>query len=95
MASGDNEINSDYEEFDELESVDGYTDEDGESNFRRFSEFRIETDMSNTKFALGMIFSSKSEFRDAMKEYEIKSRVNIKFYKNDKKKNGCKVQRRL
>jgi hypothetical protein len=47
---------------DELESVDDYTDEDGESNSRRFPEFRIETDMCNPKFTLGMI----SRFRCKM-----------------------------
>jgi hypothetical protein len=82
MASGDNEINSDYEESDELESVDDYTDEDGESNSRTFSEFRIETNMDNSKFILGMIFISKSKFRDVVKEYGIKNRVNIKIYNN-------------
>jgi MuDR family transposase/MULE transposase domain len=92
MAGGDNEVNSDYEESDELESVDDYNDEDGESNSRRISEFRIETDMGNPKFTLGMIFSSKSEFRDAVKEYGIKNRVNIKFYKNDKKRMGARCK---
>lgn len=90
IASRNNEVHSDYGESDEFESVEDYTGDDGESNHRRFPELRTETDMDNPNFALGMLFSNKGEFRDVVKEFGIRNRVNIKFYKNDKQRMGAR-----
>nr|CAD1834514.1 unnamed protein product [Ananas comosus var. bracteatus] len=72
-------------EVDELHSVDDSSEDDLVMR-RRYPEFRAETDMQNPQFGIGMFFASMKEFRQAIREYSIKNRYNIKLVKNEKDK---------
>nr|CAD1827388.1 unnamed protein product [Ananas comosus var. bracteatus] len=75
---------TDYELSDELHSADDSSEDDLVMQ-RRYPEFRAETDMQNPQLGIGMLFASMKEFRQAIKEYSIKNRYNIKMVKNESK----------
>uniref|UniRef100_A0A6V7QX45 SWIM-type domain-containing protein n=1 Tax=Ananas comosus var. bracteatus TaxID=296719 RepID=A0A6V7QX45_ANACO len=81
----DSNSDTDYELSDELHSVDDSSEDDLVMR-RRYPEFRAETDMQNPQFGIGMLFASMKEFRQAIREYSIKNRYNIKLVKNEKDK---------
>nr|CAD1827263.1 unnamed protein product [Ananas comosus var. bracteatus] len=89
----DSNSETDYELSDELHSVDDSSEDDLVMQ-RRYPEFRAKTDMQNPQFGIGMLFASMKEFRQAIREYSIKNRYNIKMVKNENKvravcKEGC------
>ncbi|OAY83290.1 hypothetical protein ACMD2_22834, partial [Ananas comosus] len=83
---------TDYELSDELHSLDDSSEDDLVMR-RRYPEFRAETDMQNPQFGIGMLFASMKEFRQAIREYSIKNRYNIKLVKNEKDKVRAVVRR--
>ncbi|XP_039039206.1 uncharacterized protein LOC120177009 [Hibiscus syriacus] len=75
---------NDENETDELESLHTETESDFESDSdgrgkHRCPEFNDETDMENPQFKVGMIFGDKLKFKEAVRQYGIKNRVNIRF----------------
>lgn len=77
------------------ELLSGNESDDKVGNKRRYPEFNAIVDMTNPHFQVGMIFGSFKEFKEAVIEYAIKARTNIRFEKNDTKrvkamcKKGC------
>ncbi|KAK8636569.1 hypothetical protein V6N13_124314 [Hibiscus sabdariffa] len=61
----------------------------------RVPEFNTDVDMANPQFKKGMIFVGKDILKEAVREYGIKNRVDLKFKRLDKKrmhvicKEGC------
>ena len=49
----------------------------------KYKQFRVETDMADLTFVVGMIFSTVQEFRKAVREYGIKNGHNFDFIKNE------------
>ncbi|KAL0342518.1 UNVERIFIED_CONTAM: hypothetical protein Scaly_1914400 [Sesamum calycinum] len=58
------------------------SDEENSEKFRMFSQ----SDTYDPKFDLGMMFSTKNEFRVAVQSHAIKTRRNVKLTKNDKRR---------
>ena len=74
----------------ELESLEG-TDDDEEVPYKKWKkiinqDFNPEVDMNNPVFRIGMLFSTASIFRDAVKAHAVKNRRAMKFDFNDKNK---------
>ncbi|KAE8735657.1 hypothetical protein F3Y22_tig00000340pilonHSYRG01097 [Hibiscus syriacus] len=79
---------TDKNENDEVESLYTETESDSESDSdgrgkHRCPEFNDETDMENPQFKVGMIFGDKLKFKEAVRQYEIKNRVFIRFKRTD------------
>ncbi|KAL2533370.1 Uncharacterized protein Adt_06721 [Abeliophyllum distichum] len=76
-------VHSDYGLSDELESLN--SDEDTDEPCRRVREpiFNTKTDMSDPRFALGMIFETVQVLRAALVEYSIKNGRPLHYVKND------------
>lgn len=77
------EVKCEVEVNNELRSHSGSScgEEDrNRSNRGKFSEFNVETDLSDPKFKLGM-FGSAFEFRLAIKEHVIKNNKSVNFIK--------------
>jgi MuDR family transposase len=53
------------------------------TNKRRYPEFNATTDTANPYFQIGMVFDSFKAFKEAVIEYAIKERKNIRFERND------------
>ena len=45
-----------------------------------------DTDIANLNFSVGLLFTSTTKFRAAVREYVIKNGKNMKFIKNEKDK---------
>lgn len=45
-----------------------------------------DTDIANLNFSVGLLFTSTTKFRSAVREYVIKNGKNMKFIKNEKDK---------
>lgn len=59
-------------------------DSDGEGEGRlRFSSFR-EEDLNNPTFSVGLVFPNVEKLREAITEYSVRNRVEIKLPRNDK-----------
>lgn len=59
-------------------------DSNGEGTSRlRFTQFRDE-DMSNPTFSVGLVFSTVEKLREAIGEYSVRNRVEIKMPRNDR-----------
>ena len=59
---------------------------DGEGEVRmRFQSFR-DSDMSNPRFKVGMVFDSMVVLKRAITEYSVKERVDIRYPRNEKKR---------
>jgi hypothetical protein len=57
---------------------------DGEDDVRlRFSSFS-EEDMQNPAFHVGLVFPNVEKLRDAITEYSVRNRVEIKVPRNEK-----------
>lgn len=57
--------------------------------------FKLPRDLPNYKWEVGMYFSIKVDFKEAVTSFDVKSGRNLKFIKNDKiwvrvrRKDGC------
>ena len=59
---------------------------DGEGEGRlRFTSFS-EEDMNNPSFSVGLVFPSVEKLREAITEYNVKNRVEIKLPRNDQRR---------
>lgn len=92
IAEVDNEeegVQSEYASSNELLSCSS-TDEEGIGPSKpRYSEFREELDMKDPQLKIGMKFRSFDQFKQAVKNYGIKNRCELKFRPNDKTR--CKA----
>ncbi|XP_039056791.1 uncharacterized protein LOC120199879 [Hibiscus syriacus] len=57
-------------------------DSDGRGK-HRCPEFNDETNMENPQFKVGMIFGDKLKFKEAVRQYGIKNRVDVRFKRTD------------
>ncbi|KAG8380617.1 hypothetical protein BUALT_Bualt06G0034300 [Buddleja alternifolia] len=67
---------------DDFESERGSDSENDEPKYPVFSEI----DSDNPKFSLGMIFSTKKEFRFAINSHTVRTRRSLKITKNDERR---------
>ncbi|KAG8381383.1 hypothetical protein BUALT_Bualt06G0116500 [Buddleja alternifolia] len=67
---------------DDFESERGSDSENDEPKYPVFSEI----DSDNPKFSLGMIFSTKKEFRLAINSHAVRTRRSLKITKNDERR---------
>ncbi|GKU86142.1 hypothetical protein SLEP1_g706 [Rubroshorea leprosula] len=65
-------LNSDYD-----------LEDDGNSK-SKFPEFNIEVDMENPQVRVRMLFASREQLKEAVKQYSRKNKLAIKFKRNDK-----------
>lgn len=81
-ANNDEQFSSDDEEMDLLE------DDDGDANGGMKVKFKTwrEVDMNNPTFKVGLVFSSVQHLRDAIAEYNVGNRVQIKMPRNEKQR---------
>ena len=70
--------------FFEKESSENEPEDDVEDD--SFSEFNSHRDLDNPKFTIGMLFGTKQEFKDAVREYSIRGGFDIKFTQSEDKK---------
>ena len=84
-----NEDGSEYALSSSLHSVH----ESDSDDVSQWLEFNIETEMRNPYFKKDMLFSNSEVLKDAIRQYGIKNRYNMKLERNDKKrvKVVCKV----
>ncbi|KAE8722753.1 hypothetical protein F3Y22_tig00013680pilonHSYRG00033 [Hibiscus syriacus] len=61
---------------------DSESDSDGRGKYR-CPKFNDETDMENPQFKVGMIFGDKLKFKEAVRQYGIKNRVDVRFKRID------------
>jgi hypothetical protein len=73
------------DENDSDEEVLELPDEEDTGGGGVFRSFR-DHDMKNPTFSVGLVFSSVQELRDAIHEYSVKNRVEIKMPRNEKKR---------
>ncbi|CAH9073115.1 unnamed protein product [Cuscuta europaea] len=59
------------------------SDSDAKTSKVRWPVFRPSTEMENPTFSVGMTFSSKKEFREALHNYAFVNGKDLKFVKND------------
>ncbi|KAK8691671.1 hypothetical protein V6N13_075171 [Hibiscus sabdariffa] len=70
---------------DSLHSLSGNeSDEDDRKKPPKCPEFNVEVDMANPQFKKGMKFSGKEILKEAIREYGIKSRHDVRFKRIDK-----------
>ncbi|KAF2291241.1 hypothetical protein GH714_020829 [Hevea brasiliensis] len=74
------DTNSEYGDSDELHSN---SDSEGDGENVRFPEFNMDRDIDDPTFKVGMIFSTRDEFKNACRAYGIKHRFELYFPKND------------
>ena len=77
------EVNDGDSSEEELVTPTGSDDKDN-NNRPKYPEFRAKADIQNIEFKLGMLFSTANEFKDAVKDYEIKGGYDVKFTKSEK-----------
>ncbi|KAE8697122.1 hypothetical protein F3Y22_tig00110633pilonHSYRG00145 [Hibiscus syriacus] len=75
---------NDENETDGVDSLHTENESDSESDSygrgkHRCPEFNDETDMENPQFKVGMIFGDKLKFKEAVRQYGIKNRVDVRF----------------
>ncbi|GAA0187347.1 hypothetical protein LIER_34635 [Lithospermum erythrorhizon] len=71
--------------------LDSYPDVEGDpSKLDSYPKFNPKTDSSQPRFAIGMLFSSREELKDAIDTYNIKDARGIKYLKNEKGRIICK-----
>ncbi|KAF2302622.1 hypothetical protein GH714_042391 [Hevea brasiliensis] len=75
------DTDSKYGDSDELHSN---SDSEGDGEKVRFPEFNMDRDIGDPTFKVGMIFSTRDEFKNVCKAYGIKHRFELLFFqKND------------
>ncbi|KAE8728599.1 hypothetical protein F3Y22_tig00004198pilonHSYRG00039 [Hibiscus syriacus] len=80
---------NDENEIDGVESLHTEIEFDSESDSNgqgkhRCPEFNDETDMKNPQFKVEMIFGDKLKFKEVVRQYGIKNRVDIKFKRTNR-----------
>ena len=75
--NADDETETEYGGSEELQSCSETDEEELSSSKPRYAEFHEEFDMKDPQFQIGMKFSSFKQFREAVRNYEIKNRCVI------------------